>query len=137
MRSSTRHYKVRLTLKQNTALNLLKADPTITPTEAMRKAGYAESSLQTPGRTLLGSRAVLHAQDKWLEVLTRHGISMETLAVKYSDLLHAKRLTRYGEQDDNSVQFKTAEILKKDLGIGSESRKEEESITWKWKRPGV
>lgn len=140
MEIQKRQYKVRPTVKQKTALGLLKASPTMKLAEAMRRSGYSEKSLLNPGRVLLRSRAAQQSQSEWLETLLAHGIHMQTLAAKYSKLLEAKKTLVVNkvtvEVDDNDIQFKVAESIKKDFGVIPERQNaEEKSFTFVWKKP--
>jgi len=131
-----RIYKVKLTTKQKTALGLLEMDPNMTPTEAMRQAGYAPTSYQSPGKTLLARTAVKQASDKWIKVLAAHNIHTERLAEKYDQLLDAKKKDGLFDVNDNAIQLKTAEILRKTLVHDVPTGAEERSVTFKWKKPG-
>lgn len=134
-----RQYKVKPTVKQKTAFNLLKMNPKMTPTEAMRKAGYSKGSLRHPGKNLIAAVAVQQAQSGYLEVLARHNIHTERLAEIYSQLLDAKKIisTKEGfvEVPDNEIRLKTAEILKKELVLMDQKDREEKSVTMVWKKP--
>jgi len=133
--------KVKPTEKQLRAFNLAKFHPKWTWAKIMREAGYKGKTPEAPGQNLLTTRGFIAAQALWPSALARRGIHIESLADKFKDLLGAKKqvVTRGGrivEVEDKDLQFKVAESLKKDLGIGADSTpSEEKTVTFKWKRP--
>lgn len=133
--------KVKPTELQMRAFNLAKSHPKWSWAKVMREAGYKGKSPLMARKNLLETRGFIAAQALWPDALASRGIHIQRLAEKYDSLLDAKKqiVTKGGlvvEVEDKDLQFKVAESLKKDLGIGSEAQKvEEKSVTFTWKKP--
>ena len=92
----------------------------VTPTEAMRKAGYAESTVRNPKQKLLRSNAVLDIVQQVKFELEDQGLTVQFLVQKYKQLIEAKKT----DPDNYEVQLKDVKEIMVLHGVDRETKRE-------------
>lgn len=123
--------KVKPTALQQRAMEILKENPGMPAGKAMITAGYAENVARSPKQNLLDRSGVLNAKEKWLDILSKKGITIDKLADKQAEWLEAKKVVSarttgkdadsgtddFIEVPDYQTQLKAGEMLREDFGF--------------------
>lgn len=136
--------KVKPTALQQRAMEIIKENPDMPAGKAMITAGYAENVARSPKQNLLDRSGVLNAKEKWLDILSRKGITVDKLADKQVEWIDAKKVVSaqvivkkgtptsqangelppadsktndFIEVPDYQTQLKAGEMLREDFGF--------------------
>lgn len=92
-------------LKQKIAFNLIGQG--VKPVEAMRRAGYAETTAQSPKAKLFRANAVLGMAERVKDELMHQDITPVLIAKKIKQFLNAQKI----DPDDYTVQSNALKLL--------------------------
>lgn len=114
--------KVKPTVKQLAALEIMKANPRMSKGEAMRKAGYSDLTSRSPKQNLLDLPGTEVALDEYQIELAGLGLTHKKVAQKINQFIDAKKpFSSHTEPDkmidDWQTQIKAVEMLRGDLDI--------------------